>query len=66
MPIEGNNDSNQLTPRRIELELIHRKGDLQRARVRAVDSWNDSRIADIDQELDQIENKLNEVRKQIK
>ena len=59
-------NSHKLTPRNIELELIHRKGDLQRARVRAVDSGNSNRVNAIDRELSELEVRLREIQKEIK
>ena len=64
MSIEGN--QNELTPRDIERELYHRRGDLQRARVRAENSNDSERVKKIDDELVKVEEKLRETRKEIK
>ena len=57
---------NELTPRDIELELFHRRGDLQRARVRAENSNNFERVLKIDEELAKIALELVEIQKKIK
>ena len=63
MSTEGN--QNELTPRDIERELYHRRGDLQRARVRAENSNDSERVKKVDDELARIAGELIEVQKKI-